>query len=47
MKAAQADLAVILDADCVPDPDWLGMLVTAKNGNPEASVISGKTVYVG
>lgn len=47
MRAAQADLAVILDADCVPDPDWLRMLVSAMNANPEASVISGKTVYAG
>lgn len=47
MQAARADLAVILDADCVPDPDWLRMLVDAMNANPEASVISGKTVYAG
>lgn len=47
MWAARADLAVILDADCVPDTDWLRMLVNAMNANPEASVISGKTVYAG
>jgi hypothetical protein len=47
MQAARADLAVILDADCVPDSDWLRMLVNAMNANPEASVISGKTVYAG
>jgi len=47
MQAARAGLAVILDADCVPDPDWLRMLVNAMNANPEAAVISGKTVYAG
>jgi cellulose synthase/poly-beta-1,6-N-acetylglucosamine synthase-like glycosyltransferase len=47
MHSALADLAVILDADCLPDPDWLQMLVNSMNTNPEGSVISGKTVYAG
>ena len=44
MQAARADLAVILDADCVPDPDWLRMLVNAMNANsrePLSSVENG------
>ena len=47
MLTAQADLAVILDADCVPDPDWLRMLVNSMNENPHASAIRGKTVHAG
>lgn len=47
VQAASADVIAILDADCVPEPDWLSNLMTAMRANPGAAVISGRTVYAG
>ena len=45
--AARADIVALLDADCVPDPDWLRRLVAALRGNPGVAVVSGRTTYAG
>jgi hypothetical protein len=44
---ASADIAVILDADCSPSPDWLSNIVAAFAAHPEAAAISGRTKYEG
>ena len=44
---ASAEIAVILDADCSPAPDWLRNLVAAFRRHPGASAISGRTTYDG
>ena len=36
---------MILDADCVPDSDWLKNASLVMKANPRAAVISGRTVY--
>jgi hypothetical protein len=45
VQAAASDLIAMLDADCMPDTDWLRRLVTALRTHPDAAVISGKTLY--
>lgn len=47
VAAASADLVAILDADCVPAPDWLARLVAAMRAHPGAAAISGRTAYAG
>ena len=42
---ARADIVAILDADCEPDPDWLGHLVRTLREHPEVAVVSGTTRY--
>ena len=44
---ASADLVAILDADCIPDSDWLRRLVAALRADPQAAVVSTKTEYRG
>lgn len=43
--AARADLALVLDADCVPAPGWIAAAVAHHRAHPRAAVISGKTLY--
>lgn len=45
VKAASADIIASLDADCVPNTDWLRNLVTALREHPEVSVATGRTMY--
>jgi glycosyltransferase involved in cell wall biosynthesis len=45
VQAASSELVAILDADCVPDTDWLRNALAAMRSVPNASVISGRTVY--
>ena len=47
VQAAAGDLIAILDADCVPAPDWIARLADAFRRNPDIAVISGRTVYDG
>lgn len=47
VAAAGADLVAILDADCVPAPDWLARLAAAMRSHPEAAAVSGRTAYAG
>lgn len=44
-RAARADLVVILDADCVPEPGWLSAAVAHHRAHPRAAAISGRTLY--
>jgi hypothetical protein len=44
-REASAELLAMIDADCVPDPDWLRRIVTALRAHPEAAAVSGRTVY--
>ncbi len=46
-RVASADLVVLLDADCVPERDWLRRLVDAIRAHPEAVAVSTKTEYPG
>jgi hypothetical protein len=46
-NVAQADIVILLDADCVPEPDWLRHLVEVMRLRPQAAVVSGRTVYEG
>jgi len=47
MRAACADLVVMLDADCAPEPDWLSQLMRTARAHPEATVVSGRTTHEG
>ena len=44
-RAATSNIVAMLDADCMPAPDWLGNAVAAMKAMPEVAVISGRTVY--
>ena len=46
MRAATADIIAILDPDCVPDGDWLRVLVAGMREHPEAAVVNGLTTYM-
>ncbi len=39
--AASGDTLIFLDADCVPQPDWLASMLGALSHWPEAGAISG------
>ena len=43
VRAATADLVAILDADCVPERDWLRHLVAAFADRPRIAAVSGRT----
>lgn len=45
--AASADIVALLDADCIPEPSWLRVLVQSMRDHPEAAVVSGRTTYPG
>lgn len=45
--AARADLVVILDADCRPAPGWWQAVRDHWQANPDAAIISGRTLYEG
>jgi hypothetical protein len=47
MRAATADLVMVLDADCIPDPGWVRAGVDAMRQWPDAAAISGRTTYPG
>ncbi len=47
VRAASADIVAIIDADCIPDPEWLRHLVEAMRLNPDVVAVSGRTVYEG
>jgi len=42
---ARADLIAVFEADCVPDPSWLGVLVDVLRRHSEVSAVSGRTTY--
>jgi hypothetical protein len=45
--AASCEYVAMLDADCVPRPDWLRLLLESLRRHPRAAAISGKTIYPG
>ena len=45
VTAATAELVAVLDADCIPEPDWLRRLVSVLRQNPRLGAVSGKTLY--
>jgi hypothetical protein len=47
VQAASSELIAMLDADCVPRPDWLRQLLDSLRTHPEAAAVSGKTTYGG
>lgn len=40
-----ADIVAILDADCIPGPDWLRHLMDTMRNHPNVVAVSGRTVY--
>jgi cellulose synthase/poly-beta-1,6-N-acetylglucosamine synthase-like glycosyltransferase len=47
VKRANGELIAILEADCIPAPDWLRHMVSALRGRPDYAAASGKTLYPG
>jgi len=47
VKRATGDLIAILEADCIPAPDWLRHLVSSLRERPQYAAASGKTLYPG
>lgn len=47
VREARCELVGTLDADCVPDPDWVRVMVEALRRNPEVAAVSGRTFYAG
>ena len=47
VRAASAEIVAILDADCIPGPDWLRHLMDAMRDHPNVVAVSGRTVYTG
>jgi hypothetical protein len=47
VRAATAELVLLLDADCTPAHDWLRRAVESMRAHPEAAAISGRTRYAG
>jgi hypothetical protein len=47
VKRASGELIAILEADCVPAPDWLRQMVSALREHPDYAAASGKTLYPG
>jgi len=47
VERASGELIAILEADCIPAPDWLRHMVTALRGRPDCAAASGKTLYPG
>jgi hypothetical protein len=47
VRAATAELVVLLDADCRPSRDWLRRAIASMRARPEAAAISGRTRYAG
>ncbi|HEY5287001.1 MAG TPA: glycosyltransferase [Solirubrobacteraceae bacterium] len=44
VRAANGELVVFLDSDCVPRPDWLDVLVRALRAAPEMGAVGGRIV---
>jgi glycosyltransferase involved in cell wall biosynthesis len=47
VRHATADIVAFLDADCVPERDWLRYLVAAFDREKDIAVVSGRTTYGG
>ena len=47
VRAASADIVALIDADCIPDPDWLRHLMDAMRRHPNVVAVSGRTDYMG
>ena len=46
-RVAQANIVILLDGDCVPEPDWLRNLTEAMSSPLRPAVVSGRTLYGG
>jgi hypothetical protein len=46
-REAMAPIVLMLDADCVPEPGWVGACLAAFSARPDAVVVSGLTRYPG
>lgn len=45
VKAASSEFIAMIDADCVPGPEWLRLLLDSLRRHPDAAAVSGKTMY--
>jgi hypothetical protein len=46
-RVAQANIVILLDGDCVPEPGWLRHMIDAMRSPSQPAVVSGRTVYGG
>lgn len=44
---SSGNLVALIEADCIPAPDWLRLLVEVMIKNPDVSTASGRTTYGG
>jgi hypothetical protein len=47
VRAASADIVGVIDADCIPVPDWLKQLMNVMRKHPSVIAVSGRTEYPG
>ncbi len=47
VRAASAELVMIIDADCIPNDGWISAGVGALRANPRAFGVSGRSSYAG
>ena len=47
VRAASADIVGVIDADCIPAPDWLQHLMNVMRKHPDVVAVSGRTEYPG
>lgn len=45
VSQVDTELVAVLEADCVPDPSWLRVLVGVLRQRPDMSAVSGRTSY--
>jgi hypothetical protein len=45
VQLARGRYVAMFEADCVPEPDWLGRLYELLSNAPDVAGVSGKTVY--
>lgn len=46
-KDVKSEFVALLDADCLPAPNWLRRSIEVLRGEPRAAAVSGRTVYPG
>jgi GT2 family glycosyltransferase len=47
VRAALADIVGVIDADCIPAPDWLQHLMNVMRKHADVVAVSGRTEYPG
>ena len=47
VEAVESEIVAIVDADCIPNRNWLRLLMATMNEHPEVVAVSGRTKYPG